>query len=295
MIRWLLLLAILGVAGGMALAARSISSALMLSWLDVVIGGGRGVRRVADGIEFGMHGQRLDVWRPRRIGAAPLPVVIFWYGGGWASGSRRAYAFAARAFATSGFVVVMPDYRKVPAVRFPAFVEDGAAAVAWTCDHIADFGGSPRRIALAGHSAGAYIAAMLALDPRWLRSLALEPAVVRGAVALCGPYDFHPFTDRRAAAAMEGVVDPASTQPVHVARPGGPPMLLVTSTGDTDVKPRHAIALARRLRTLGSPVELRLYRGLSHAGVVMALAKPFRSKAAVLGDSVAFLKRILPT
>ena len=138
----------------------------LLSILDGVMGGGRGTRQMGDGIAFGTTGQRLDVWRPASRVGEPRPVVIFFYGGGWAKGDRGAYAFAARALASQGFVVVVPDYRKVPEVRFPAFVQDAAQAVRWTNDHVADFGGDPQRIALAGHSAGAYAAILLALDRR---------------------------------------------------------------------------------------------------------------------------------
>lgn len=263
----------------------------LLSWADWTVGGGRGVALTGDAVPFGTHGQTLDVWRP--AGAkAPLPVVIFWYGGGWVHGDRRAYAFAARALAKAGFVVVVPDYRKVPQVRFPAFVQDGAQAVRWTRDHVRAFGGDPGRVALSGHSAGAYIAAMLALDERWLRAEAVDPGIVRAAAPMCGPYDFYPFTGR-AIAAMQGARAPAMTQPIHFARSDAPPMLLITAGDDTQVRARNAINLTARLRVLGAPVEHRDYHGLTHENVAMALSVPFRGKAPVLADTVAFLRRVM--
>lgn len=266
----------------------------LLTTADGLLGGGRGVRQAGEGLPFGSHAQTLDVWRPTRAGAGPLPVVIFWYGGGWVSGSRSDYRFAGRAFAAKGFVVVVPDYRKVPSVRFPAFLEDGAQAVRWTRDHIRDFGGDPDRIALVGHSAGAYTAAMLALDPRYLRNAGVAPATVKAAIGLSGPYDFYPFTDQRAVDAMAGVADPLTTQPIRYARGDAPPMLLVTSDRDSVVRPYNAVNLAQRLRSFGATVELREYPGLTHENVAMALSKPFRGKAPVLADSVAFLKREMP-
>ncbi len=127
-------------------------------------------KRVGTDIAY-LPGKRhaLDIWDVPG-GKTPKPVLIFWYGGGWVKGSKEDYGFAARAYAAKGFVVVMPDYRLVPEVRFPAFVEDGAAAVKWVEANIARFGGDPRRIAFAGHSAGAYTAIMLATDPRYLRA-----------------------------------------------------------------------------------------------------------------------------
>ena len=261
----------------------------LLSILDGVVGGGRGTRQKGVGVPFGRHGQRLDVWRPGQVGPTLRPVVVFWYGGGWVKGTRDAYAFAARAYASQGFVVVVPDYRKVPSVRFPAFVQDGAEALKWVRDHIADYGGDPNRVALAGHSAGAYTVAMLALDPRWLEAVGVDPHIVKAAVGLSGPYDFYPFDTKRSIDAFRGVREPALTQPVTFARFDAPPMLLVTSSEDTTVRPRNAEHLADALRRARARVVLKNYAGLDHEDVVMALSRPFRGKAPVLADSVAFL------
>lgn len=265
----------------------------LLSLLDGAVGGGIGASRPGSAIPFGTHGQKLDVWRPAGESSAKRPVLIFWYGGGWAKGSRGAYAFAARAYAKAGFVVVVPDYRKVPAVRFPAFLQDGAQTVRWTRDHIAEFGGDPDRIAIAGHSAGAYTVAMLALDQRWLKEEGVDPGIIKAAVGLSGPYDFYPWTSPRSEAAMMGVGDPMMTQPINFARADAPPMLLVTGDKDTTVRPRNALRLEARLKALGAPVTVSVLPGLGHEGVVMALSKPFRGKAPLLAESVAFIHAAL--
>lgn len=272
----------------------TISPPRLLSLLDAAAGGGRGAARVATAVPFGTHGQTLDVWAPAAPSAGKRPVLIWWYGGGWVKGDRAAYAFAARAFAREGFVVVVPDYRKVPQVRFPAFLEDGAQAVRWTRDNAARFGGDPARIAFAGHSAGAYTAIMLALDPQWLRQAGVEQGAITAAIGLSGPYDFYPFTSRRSIDAMSRWPDPQATQPIRFARADAPPLLLVTSSDDTTVRPRNAINLAARMGELGGAVELKTYQGLDHEDVVMALSQPFRGKAPVLADSVAFLRRANP-
>ena len=273
-------------------AAALTSPPGLLSFLDKVMGGESGVERVGQDLAFGTHGQTLDVWRPDGP-TVKRPVLIFWYGGGWAKGNRRAYGFAARAFAKAGFVVVVPDYRKVPDIRFPAMLQDGAQALKWTRDHIADFGGDPARIGLSGHSAGAYTVAMLTLDERWLKAEGVDPTIVKAAAPLCGPYDFYPWTSDRAREAFKGVADPAMTQPIHFARTDAPPMLLVTGTADTTVRPRNAIHLAARLKALGAPVTLKNYPGQTHEDIVMALSVPFRGKAPVLSDTVAFLNKTL--
>jgi acetyl esterase/lipase len=279
----------------LGLTVAFVSPPGQLSILDVAMGGGIGVDRPGSAIPFGTHGQTLDVWRPSGDASAKRPVLIFWYGGGWVKGDRRAYAFAARAFAKAGFIVVMPDYRKVPAIRFPAMLQDGAEAVKWTRDHIAAFGGDPARIGVAGHSAGAYTVAMLTLDERWLKAEGVDPRIIKAAVGLSGPYNFLPFTDRRAKDALGNAADPAMTQPITFARADAPPMLLVTSTKDTEVKPHNAYDLEARLAALGAPVKLIDYAGLSHENVAMALSKPFRGKAPVLANSVAFLETALRT
>lgn len=278
----------LSLLGG-ALAA-CVSPPRLLSLLDAVDGGGAGTT-FAGSHGFGTHGQSLDVYRPH--GAGTHPVVVFFYGGGWVKGTRAGYAFAARGFASRGFVVVVPDYRKVPQVRFPAFLQDGAQAVRWTRDHVARFGGDPARVALAGHSAGAYTVAMLTLDRRWLRAEGVEPGIVKAAVGLSGPYDFYPWTSPRAEDALGNAADKRLTQPITFARADAPPMLLVTSTGDTEVEPRNARSLAARLTQLGAPVTLAVYPKLSHEEVAMALSRPFRGKAPVLDDSARFLHRAL--
>ena len=266
----------------------------LLSFLDGLVGGGRGTHRTGDGVPFGTQGQRLDVWQPSGGPRRGLPVVIFWYGGGWAHGSRDAYAFAGRAFARRGFVAIVPDYRKVPQVRFPAFIQDGAEAVRWARDHVAEYGGDPDRIALAGHSAGAYTVAMLTLDRRWLRAEGVDPGVVKAAVGLCGPYDFYPFTVERAAAAMRGVADPQMTQPIHFARGDAAPMLLVSAGNDVQVRAHNAVNLTARIAAVGGRVVHEDYPSLSHENVVMALSKPFRGEGPVLDHVVAFLNREMP-
>ena len=288
------------VLASLALAASFLSPPALLSLLDGLMGGGFGTEKSGSAIAFGSHGQHLDVWRPTRAKGPTrtkdraLPVLIFWYGGGWVNGSRDAYAFVARAYARQGFVVVMPDYRKVPGVRFPAFLVDGAQAVRWTRDHVRAFGGDPDRIAVAGHSAGAYTVAMLTLDPRWLRAEGVQPGVIKAAVGLCGPYDFYPFTAKRAIDAMKGVADPLVTQPIRFARPDAAPMLLVSAGADVQVGAHNANNLTSRLKVLGGRVKHIDYPGLSHENVAMALSIPFRWKAPVLSDSVDFMRSAMP-
>lgn len=261
-----------------------------LNGLNAVTPGDGDTSRIAADIAFGDDPrQQLDIYAP--VGRSGLPVIVFFYGGSWASGARGDYGFAARALAAQGFVVVVPDYRLVPQVRFPAFVEDGALAVAWVARNIARHGGDPARLALCGHSAGAHIAMLLALDRQWL---AATPDVVKAVVTLAGPFDFAPFVPGGAAqAALGGAPDIAMTQPIHFARKDSAPMLLLTGDADTTVQPRNSRVLAERTMALGGHAELIEYPGIGHIGIVLALAKPFRGKAPVLADTARFLDRYL--
>lgn len=275
------------------LALASCSAPGLLTGLNALVPGDRDARLAARGLHYADgERQRLDVWTPgRQAPGARLPIVVFFYGGGWVSGSRQDYGFAGAAFAGKGFVTIIPDYRLVPGVRFPAFVEDGALAVRWARDHAAEFGGDPSRITLAGHSAGGYIAAMLALDGHFLRDAGVDPRTIRAAALLAAPLDFYPFTEARGRDALGQWPRPAETQPISVARPDAPPLLLAAGTADTIVRPRNSVALAARLRSLGAPVELKLYPGKDHVDLAKALSRPFRGSVPVLADSSDFLHR----
>ena len=252
---------------------------------------GDGATRLAlRGAAYGpLARHRLDVWVPARPSAVPLPVVVFFYGGDWVSGDRGDYGFAGRAFAAKGFVTVVADYRLVPDVRFPAFLEDGALAIKWVHDHVAAHGGDPKRISLSGHSAGAYEAAMLALDPRYLKGVGVDPRIIRAAALLATPADFYPFTEQRGRDALGAWPKPLETQPISFARADAPPMLLMHGTADTVVRPYNSQRLAAKLKRLGAVAELRLYPGKSHVDLVKSLSPTFRGATPALADSVAFL------
>lgn len=270
----------------------------LLSGINRFVPGDHGARRVAEGVTFApVTGLKLDVWAPAKDRKAAsshqLPVIIFLYGGGWVAGSRSGYAFAGAGYAGQGFITVVPDYRLVPTVRFPAFIEDGAQVVKWTRDHIAALGGDPDRIAIAGHSAGSYNAAMLALDPHYLADAGVPAGTIKAAALLSGPYDFYPFTEQRGRDALGQWPRPAETQPINFVTHSAPPMLLATGSADDIVMPRNSQALAAKLAAAGIPVELKIYPGKGHVDLAKSLSRPFRGTTPALADSAAFLHRIL--
>lgn len=260
----------------------------LLGLLNLISPKDAGSRRVAGGLRYGPHPrQRLDIYAPRS-GTGPWPVIYFVYGGAWYQGDRRYYEFAARALAAAGYVVVIVDYRLVPQVEYPTFLDDCAAGFAWTVENIASHGGDPSRIVLMGHSAGAYNAVMLLLTQRYLPAKGLADRV-RAFVGLSGPYDFYPFDVPVSIRAFGAVADPKSTQPINLTRPGLPPMFLATGDADTLVYPRNTVALAAKLRAAGNTVVETHYPGITHPGTLLALGKLGR-RTPVLADVVAFLK-----
>jgi acetyl esterase/lipase len=228
--------------------------------------------------------QRLDVYRPKNTSG--LPVVVFFYGGGWHSGNRGMYLFAAASLARTGMVVVVPDYRLYPAVTFPAFLRDCAGAVAWVQSHQADIGGG-NGVFIMGHSAGAYNAVMLGLDTQWLREAGGDPARIDGVIGLAGPYDFTPTPDVAGSFPQRG----PAMQPVTYVRAGAPRLLLLAGADDTVVKPRNSLTLAARQREAGGQAEVKILPGIGHIGVVTALAPLLRWRAPVLREVVAFVRQ----
>jgi len=261
-----------------------------LDLVDRLLGGDGGTRRKAHDIAYGKEArQRLDVYDNARVGTYPKPVLIFFYGGGWNSGDKDHYAFAATAYADKGFLVILPDYRLVPDVHFPAFVQDSAAAIAWTWREAGRFGGDRNRIVTAGHSAGAYNAIMTALDRRWLAAQGLPEHVVKASAGLAGPYDFHPFDKPNSINAMGRYPRPLETQPIRFVRADAPPLWLGHGTADTNVRVYNSRNLAAALEAAGAPVKLREYPGASHNDLIIAVSRPFRTRLPVLDESSAFL------
>ncbi len=234
--------------------------------------------------------QKLDVYTPS-CAKKPARVVVFFYGGNWQTGSKEDYRFVAQALASRGFVAVMPDYTRYPAGQFPAFMVDGALAVRWTLENAARFGGDPKHIYLMGHSAGAHIAALLTLDPHYLKDAGVERSAIRGTVALSGPYDFVPGPDDRPAFGMarDSVTPDPAIEPIHFVDGHAQPMLLIHGLKDQTVGADNAVRLAERIREKGGEVRYIAYPDRAHVGVVLSLAWPFRWLAPTLDDSASFI------
>ncbi len=257
-----------------------------------------GSLQVADGQAYGpLQRQRFDLYRPD--GAAPAagwPMVVFFYGGAWSRGERADYRFVGEALAGRGVLTVVADYRLSPEVRYPVFLQDCAAALAHALRQAAGWGANPARVFVMGHSAGAYNAAMLALDPRWLAGQGARPAQLAGWIGLAGPYDFLPIKRPEVQRAFDFPATPLDSQPIHHAASAPPlPALLLAAANDDEVNPqRNTRGLADALQRRGVPVVTRAYDRVGHASLVGAIAWPLRALAPVLADAVDFIERTPP-
>jgi acetyl esterase/lipase len=233
--------------------------------------------------------QRLDIYAPVATGGA-RPVVLFFYGGSWDSGARADYAFVGQALARRGYVAAVADYRLYPQVVWPAFLTDGARAARWTRDHAARFGGDAKQLVLMGHSAGAYNAVELALDPRWLAGAGLDrQADIAAAVGLSGPYDFLPLQSAELKIIFGPEAGRPDTQPINHVDGRAAPLLLATGDRDTVVAPGNSDRLAARVRAAGGAAEVIHYPNLTHPMTVAALAAPLQWLAPVMRDAGAFI------
>lgn len=242
----------------------------------------RGVPPAQDSVVYDrQHDLSLDLYRPRSVSAAATPVVVFFHGGGWKSGRRDQYRFVGERLAQQGVLVIVADYRTWPRSTFPGFVEDGARAVAWSRAHAAAYGGDPQRLFVAGHSAGAQIAALLGTDGRYLAAHGMKPRDLAGVIGLSGPYDF----------LIEGGYEEVfgarrqwpEAQPVNFVNGDEPAFLLIHGTGDKVVESKDSQELADKLRAHGGHAELVWLPQAGHIAPLAAFYSPKRDPAMLAG------------
>lgn len=244
--------------------------------------------RVADNLPYGpAPRQKLDIYMPEQPGAKS-PVILFFYGGSWQNGTKDDYLAFGETFASKGIVVAIANYRLYPEVSYPEFLRDCASAFAYVHAHIADYGGDPDRIFIAGHSAGAYNAIMLASDPRYLHDAGADISQVRGAIGMAGPYDFLPLTDPKLIKLFGGANRP-DTQPINYIDGKRPPMLLATGDADETVSPKNTERMAAKLRSYGNSVEVKVYPGIGHLGILLSLAPGLRGNTTLRKDIIRFV------
>ena len=251
---------------------------------------GRGAYDRIANKSYGPHPrQGLDVYVPKNL-QAPADVIIFFYGGRWQIGDKNEYRFVAEAFTSQGLVTVIPNYRLFPEVDYPIFNQDAAAAYQWVEAHIQNFQGNPKRIFIAGHSAGAYLAAMVTLDERLQKRAGIKTPPC-GMIGLAGPYDFLPFVDEDIKRVFAAAKRPIDTQPINYVNGTEATMLLLYGEADKVVYPHNAKNLVSSVVQHGGRATLITYKGVSHVSLAVSLAKPLRHIAPTLDDATRFIRQ----
>jgi acetyl esterase/lipase len=233
------------------------------------------------------RGLSLDIYRPRGGSHAhSAPTVVFFYGGAWKRGSREQYRFVGQRLAGNDILTIVADYRTYPAAGFPAFMDDAADAVAWAHAHAGEYGGDPQRLFLAGHSAGAQIAALLGTDAQYLSRRGIKPTQLAGVIGLSGPYNFNVGTK------YAPIFGPPSQWPkaqaVNYVDGDEPPFLLIQGEADRTVRVRNSTELADKLRAVHVPVTLKLLPDAGHTTTLTGLYAPERAPE-VLPAILAFI------
>lgn len=278
-----------GVVGSLATAACS-SLLFGAANLPAAFGDYTRVQDVAYGAA---DREKLDVYAPSGFRATDArPIVVFFYGGSWSEGSKDQYKFVGATLAEAGYVVAIPDYRLYPEVVFPELMEDGARAVAWVKAHATEYGGDPAQMFLMGHSAGAHMAALLAVEPSYLREAGMDRGLIKGLIGLSGPYALVPG-DPKMHAIFGPPYTPANWQPVAHVSADDPPALLVHGADDGTVYPNHTTQMTAALEGAGIRVETHIYPDRAHADTVAALSVPGRGRAPVLEQIAAFIASLV--
>lgn len=213
---------------------------------------------------------KLDLFLPPASSDAgkSFPSLVWFHGGGLEEGNRLGFKKMAASLVADGIAVVMVDYRLSPKANYPAYIEDAAAAVAWTHAHIAEYGGDTKRVFVGGHSAGGYLAAMVALDPRWLTAAGMKPADLAGAFPVSGQMATH-YTIRKERGLPKEVEVIDDGAPLAHARKDAPRLLFIAADKDMHNRVDENQRMVAALRAAGHAVpDLIVVTGRDHSTIM---------------------------
>lgn len=209
-------------------------------------------------IPYGAHAeQQLDIYLPAETHHRDMPVMIFFHGGGFTHGYKEWCGLMAPPLVSHPAILVSPDYRLMPGARYPEAIEDVVAALRWVRDHIAEYGGSPDRIFVGGHSAGALLAALLLVDHDRLRAGGVDPSTVKAACCISGTLNRDGMTAQLPYHVPPGpiVIEPRS--PIALAHQAKAPLFLAWGGKERQRErvERSNLPLIGAIRDAGQPVD----------------------------------------
>ncbi|MBQ6596209.1 MAG: alpha/beta hydrolase, partial [Lentisphaeria bacterium] len=196
-----------------------------------------GFRPLSGDAEYAAERCKLDIYTPKNI-EKPLPVLIFFHGGGLSRGTKT-FPRPHRGL-PADIVIVTPNYRlSGPRAKCPDYLNDAAAAAAWTIRNIRKYGGDPEKVFVSGHSAGGYLSAMIGLDPRWMKPHGLDPRkCFAGVLPVSGQMSTHFQIMIERGQAGQTVIDDFA--PIYHASTDTPPIVLFCGQADIEFKARVA-------------------------------------------------------
>lgn len=239
----------------------------------------------------------MDIYYPKskNENSANTPVVVFIYGGSWNRGEKSEYEFVGRKLASLGYITMLPNYRVYPEVKYPDFLKDGAKSIAKLVDQLKTEKYQPLKpsdkIVLMGHSAGAYNAAMLAMDDRWLARENLNRAdLIEGLIGMAGAYNIYPIGVPEVRPVFNHPNYPEKSQPIdYVAESKVPTLLLAPESDELVSLEKNTFSLAKALGEVGTPNQLVTVEGTDHISLIGTLSPVLFFK----GDSVSPIENFI--
>lgn len=286
--------------GGIVLATQQAQALSPLAIVNgITSGGGVGVSK---NILYGDEPlQDLDIYYPKSLTKAmkaesaitdSYPMVVFVHGGSWENGNKEQYAFVGQSLAQAGYVTAVINYRKAPEHVYPDYVEDTAQAIAWSIDNATSLHADPKKLAVVGHSSGAFNAVAAIANEDFLKPYGVKPTDVAAVIGIAGPYsyDFRKFDSSTAFAAD---ATPDNVMPDRQIKGAQPPYLLLTAEKDKIVHVTNTIKMTQALKDAGVSVETGEIARASHATSIGAMAPPLRWINDVRAQVLAYLDKTL--
>ncbi|MEM7401756.1 MAG: alpha/beta hydrolase [Pseudomonadota bacterium] len=234
-----------------------------------------------------MNRQKLDIYVPME-GIRNNILIIFFYGGSWDSGNKEKYKFVASSLTEQGYTVAIPDYRIYPEVIFPDFMQDAALSIAWlqkdgkNLQHV-------EHTFLAGHSAGAQIAGLLATDDQYLENANADIQALDGFIGLAGPYNFLPLSSKRLKEIFPEN-DRDNSQPINFVDGDEMPFLLLHGLKDKTVLPRNTETIADKINSMRGRVTVKYYSDVGHVEIIKPFVRGFENSVPTIQDINKFIK-----
>lgn len=230
----------------------------------------------------------LDLYCPNN--KSDFATIVWFHGGGLKGGNRKSGESFARRFTAEGYGVVLVGYRFSPRVKCPVYIEDSAAAVAWTFDNIGKYKGDAKKIFVSGHSAGGYLTAMLGFDDRWLEKHKIPVSKIAGLMPIAGQMVTHTaIREERGIKATTPIIDEFA--PCFHARADAPPCLCLAAENDAPARAEENIYFTAALKAAGHKnIDCRIIPGRNHGSIAGKFAEADDESALAM---LQFMRKLL--